>query len=131
MFSGAGEGVPNEDDPEEMAKMEAAAKQMGMSVGEYKLGVAARMRLVKQLDDARVSGGDKSKVYVERDGNNPPKVMEITITEEGKALGKDVVSAELVSALKAAADNSRNTRSSAQKEMMAWIGEEMKKVGGS
>jgi hypothetical protein len=128
MFGGAGAGVPNEDNPEELKQMEAAAKQMGMSLGEYKLGVSARMRLVQQLDAARVKGGSDATVSVERDGNNPPKYMVISITDAGKALGKDALSAELIKALKTASDASRVSRTNAQKEMMTYIGEEMKKV---
>jgi hypothetical protein len=127
MFGGAGAGVPNEDNPEEMAQMEQAAKGMGMSLEEYKLGVGARMRLMKALDAARVETGDKATVSVERDGNNPPKLMEITITEAGKAMGKEAVSMELVKTLKEAADASRVARTDAQKEMMTYIGDEMKK----
>lgn len=129
MFGGAGEGVPAEDDPEEQKKMEAAAKSMGMSVDEYKLGVAARIRLTNELNGARLVGGNKDKVAVERDGNNPPKHLEIVITDAGKALGKDGVSKELVSALKAASEASKKARTDAQKDMMQFISEEMKKMG--
>jgi hypothetical protein len=128
MFGGAGAGLPSEDNPEEMKKMEEAAKQMGMSVAEYKLGISARLRLVEQLNSARVKGGKDATVSVERDGNNPPKHLEITITEAGKALGKDALSAELIKALKAASDASRVTRTEAQRGMMTYIGDEMKKL---
>jgi hypothetical protein len=83
--------------------------------------------LMKALDAARVETGDKATVSVERDGNNPPKLMEITITEAGKAMGKEAVSMELVKTLKEAADASRVARTDAQKEMMTYIGDEMKK----
>jgi hypothetical protein len=129
MFGGAGAGVPNEDNPEEMKQMEDAAKQMGMSLDEYKLGIGARSRLMTELDGARVFSGNKDTVAVERDGNNPPKLLEITITEAGKALGKDAVSAELVKTLQEASESSRATRTTAQKNMMEYIGEEMKKIG--
>lgn len=129
MFGGAGEGVPSEDNPEELEAMKQAAASMGMSLEEYKLGISARMRLTKQLDAARVSGGSKDKIAVERDGNNPPKFLEITVSEAGKALGKDGVSKELVTALKTASDESRSVRSGAQKDMMIWIQDEMKKLG--
>ena len=129
MFGGAGEGVPAEDDPEEQKKMEAAAKSMGMSVDEYKLGVTARIRLTNELNGARLVGGNKDKVAVERDGNNPPRHLEIVITDAGKALGKDGVSKELVSALKAASEASKKARADAQKDMMQFISEEMKKMG--
>lgn len=126
MFSGAGEGVPGEDDPAAQKQMEEAAAAMGMSVGEYKLGLKARMRLSKELDDARVEGGKKDTVGVERDANNPPKYLEITLTDAGKELGKDTVSKELVSALKSSADEARKLRGEAQKGMMEYIAEEMK-----
>jgi len=129
MFGGAGEGVPGDDDPEELAKMEQAAKAMGMSVEEYKLGITARVRLSKALDEARVTGGDASRgVQVERDGNNPPKFLDIKITDAGKALGKEKLSSELVAALKTASDESRKARAGAQKDMMAFISEEMKGI---
>lgn len=129
MFGGAGGGVPTEDNPEEMKAMEAAAKQLGMTLDEYKLGIAARVRMTAALDKARVTGGSPDKVFVERCGNNPPKYLEITITEAGKALGKEGVSAELCKALKTAADASRSSRVEAQKSMMGYISEEMKKIG--
>lgn len=127
MFSGAGEGAP--EDPEELKQMEATAKSMGMSLEEYKIATSSRNRLVKQLDEARVSGGSADKILVTRDGHNPSKFFEITVTDAGKALGKDGFSKELVSALKAASDESKKARGEAQKTMMAFITEEMKKLG--
>ena len=127
MFTGAGEGMPSEDDPEELKKMEEAAKSMGMSLEEYKLGISARLRLTNQMSEARISGGDASKVSVERDAHNPPQFMEINITEQGKALGKDTVAKELVSALKSASEASKTKRAQAQKDMMTFISDEMKK----
>ena len=129
MFGGAGAGIPSEDRPEEMKQMEEAAKQMGMSVEEYKLGMSARVRLVEALNKARVFGGNKDTVSVERDGNNPPTFIQISITETGKALGKEKLSQELVRALKTASDNSRESRTEEQKRMMSYIGDEMKKIG--
>jgi hypothetical protein len=129
MFGGAGAGVPSEDKPEELKQMEDAAKQMGMSLEEYKLGITARSRLVEALNAARVFGGNKDTVSVERDGNNPPTHLKITITDAGKALGKEKLSTELVKALKTASDASRQTRSEEQKRMMLYIGDEMKKIG--
>lgn len=128
MFSGAGEGMPNEDDPEELAKMEQAAKQLGMPLDEYKLGMSARNRMTKEIDETRVVGGDKATVAVERDGNNPPKYLEVYITEEGKALGKDVVQTKLVEALQESDEASKQARQAAQKNMMTFVSEEMKKV---
>jgi DNA-binding protein YbaB len=129
MFGGAGAGMPSEDRPEEMKQMEQAAKQMGMSLEEYKLGISARGRLVESLNAARVYGGNKDTVSVERDGNNPPAHLQITITDAAKALGKEKLSSELVKALKSASDASRQTRSEEQKRMMSFIGDEMKKIG--
>jgi len=129
MFTGAGEGMPMEDNPDEMKKLEEAAKTLGMSVDEYKLGITARIRLTKSLDEARCLGGNKSKVAVERDGNNPPRFLEVTITDAGKALGKEALGTELVSALKSASDEGKKKRSEAQREMMTFISEEMKKMG--
>lgn len=127
MFTGAGEGMPAEDNPEDMQKMEEAAKSMGMSLQEYKLGINARIRLTNQMSEARISGGDPGKVSVERDAHNPPQFLEITITDQGKALGKEAVSKELVSALKSASEASKTNRAQAQKDMMTFISDEMKK----
>ena len=129
MFTGAGEGVPSEDDPEALASMEASAKAMGMTLDEYKLGINARQRLTSSLDSARLVSGDVDTVSIERDGHNPPKYLEVTITEAGKALGKDEVSKKLIAAIKASSDESKVTRAEAQKDMMMFISEEMKKVG--
>jgi hypothetical protein len=128
MFSGAGAGMPSEDNPEQEKMIEKAAAQMGMSVAEYKLGVSARMRLTEQLDSARVSQGSDA-VKVERDVNNPPKYIEVTITDDGKALGKDKLSQELVSAFKKAANESKTVRQKYQKDMMEFISSQIKKQG--
>ena len=127
MFTGAGEGA--EDNPEEEKKMEEAAKAMGMSVPEYKLGMNARMRLTETMSSARITGGDPGKVSIERDAHNPPQYLEVTITEDGKKLGKDEVSKQLVAALKSSSEEARTQRAQAQKDMMMYISEEMKKVG--
>ena len=127
MFGGAGAGAAMEDDPEAQAQIEAAAKSMNMSVEEYKLGMSARAKLTEQLNNARVSAGDK--VVVTRDGNNPPAFLDISISEDAKAAGKDVVSKDLVAALKKASDQSRTVRQQAQKDMMAFIQDEAKKLG--
>lgn len=121
MFSGAGEGAPLEDDPEMEAKIETAAQSMGMSAAEYKLAMNARTRFETALSEARVTGGDTSKVSVTRDGHNPPRFLEVSITDAGKALGKETVSKELCAALKTCAEGSRKKRQEAQKEMMQWI----------
>ena len=131
MFSGAGEAAPKEDgDPEEAKKMEEMAAAMGMSVQEYQLGIGARLRMEKQLDEIRLTGGDESKgVTVERDANTPSKHLVVKVTEEGKALGKEGLEEELIAALKASSDEAGKARGNAQQDMMAYIGEEMKKMG--
>merc|ERR1712176_596274 len=129
MFGGTGDGMPNEDDPEELKKVEMAAKQMGMSVDEYKLGIRARKRLVEELTNAKIVMGNPETVSVTRDANNPPQNLEVTITEAGKALGKEAVSKELVAALKEGSEKSRGERAAAQKRMMEFISEEMKTQG--
>ena len=100
MFGGGGEGVATEDDPEAVAKMEAAAKSMGMSLEEYQLGIRSRMKLNEELCSMRIQKGDTATVSVTRDGNNPPQFMEISITDAGKELGPEAVSSALVKALK-------------------------------
>ena len=131
MFSGAGEAAPKEDgDPEETKRMEEMAAAMGMSVQEYQLGVGARLRMEKQLDELRLTGGDEAKgVTVERDANTPSKHLVVNVTEEGKALGKEGLEKELILALKASSDEAGKARGKAQQDMMAYIGEEMKKMG--
>jgi len=128
MFGGAGAGAAMEDDPEAQAQIEAAAKSMNMSVDEYKLGMRARVKLAEELDNARVEVGN-DKVSINRCANNPPKFMEITITDGGKAAGKEALSKELVTALKSASDASRTKRQQAQKSMMLFIQDEAKKLG--
>jgi hypothetical protein len=129
MFGGAGDGGNFDDDPAMDAQMEMAAKQLGIPLDEYKLGLQARMRLTKQLDEARITAGDESKIAIERDANNPPKYLEIIVTEEGKALGKDVVTKEVLAQLQSTAEYAKTKRGNAQRDMMMWIGEEMKKRG--
>lgn len=121
MFSGAGEGTPMEDDPEQEAKLAAAAKAMNMSVDEYKLGIQARVKFENALTEARITTGDEATVSVTRDAHNPPRSLDISITEDGKALGQEAVSKALCDALKTAAVDSAKARQQAQKDMMAWI----------
>lgn len=131
MFSGAGAAAPKEDDEQKVKDMERMASAMGMSVEEYQLGINARTRMEESIKSLRVSGGDTSKgVTVERDGNSPPQHLVITVTEEGKALGKEGLEKELVAALKAASEQSKKGREKAQAEMMQYIGEQMKTMGG-
>lgn len=126
MFGGAGEGAPLEDDPETEAKIAEAAKAMNMSVDEYKMGLQARVRFEKELTETRCTAGNEDKVSVTRDAHNPPRMLEVTITDAGKAMGKDAVAKELVKAVKKAADDSKMKRAQAQKNMMTWIAETMK-----
>lgn len=126
MFGGAGAGAPTEDNPDGEAAMEATAKSMGMGVAEYKVAMNARTQLAKEMDSTMVSAGKAATVSVERDVNNPPKTLNIKITEEGKALGKAGLSAELVSALRAASEESKGGREAAQKKMMAYITDQLK-----
>ncbi len=127
MFSGAGAAAPKEDEEGQMAEMEKIAKAMGMSVEEYQLGMNARVRMENDINSLRVTGGDESKgVTVERDGNSPPKHLVITVTDDGKALGKEALEKELVSALNDAGEKSKVGRQEAQKKMMQFIAEQMK-----
>eukprot|EP00980_Cylindrotheca_fusiformis_P002856 scaffold672_cov126-Cylindrotheca_fusiformis.AAC.57 len=126
MFSGAGEGKPKEDNPEEAAQIEQAAKAMGMSVDEYMVAMNARKKLAETFDTTIVTAGNADTVQIERDVNNPPKNLEIKITEAGKALGKDALSKELCSNLKKASDDARSGRAEAQKTMMQFIQEQLK-----
>jgi hypothetical protein len=121
MFGGAGAGAPAEDDPEAEEQMKKAAAAMGMSVAEYKLAIQARQQLENSMNSKIVTGGKADTVLVERDVNNPPKKFEIKITEAGKALGRDKLSTELVSALKTAQEASKKGRIEAQQEMLKWV----------
>lgn len=126
MFSGAGAAAPKEDDEGQLAEMEKMAKAMGMSLDEYQLGMNARVRMEEDINSLRVTGGEASKVLVERDGNSPPKHLVITVTDDGKALGKAALEEELLTALKDAGEKSKVGRQEAQKKMMQFIGEQMK-----
>ena len=127
MFSGAGAAAPKEDDEGQLAEMEKVAKAMGMSVEEYQLGMNARVRMEEDINSLRVTGGDASKgVTVERDGNSPPKHLVMTVTDDGKAMGKAALEKEIVSALNDAGEKSKVGRQEAQKKMMQFIAEQMK-----
>lgn len=130
MFSGGALDVEEEEDDEKRAQIEQMAKAMGMSVEEYQLGMNARIRMETAINDLRVVGGDESSgVTVERDGNMPPRHLVVTVTEEGKALGKEKLEKTLVAALKSANEKSKVGRDEAQKDMMKYISESMKKMG--
>jgi hypothetical protein len=126
MFSGGGAGAPKEDNPEEEEAMRQAAASMGLTPDEYKLAMAGRVRLAELMDSTVVAGGNADSVLVERDVNNPPKKFDITITEAGKAKGKETVAKELVAALKSASDKAKKGRMEAQVEMNKFIASKMK-----
>ena len=129
MFSGAGEETPKEDESGQLAEMERIAKAMGMSLEEYQLGMNARMRMEKDIEELRVTAGD-DLVKVERCGNSPPKHLIITVTDEGKALGKADLETKLLKCLKDASDEGKKGREKAQQNMMQFIGDQMKSMGG-
>ena len=121
MFGGAGAGSPTEDDPEAEAGMEQAAAAMGMSGDEYKLAMRAREQLVKNMDSKLVTTGSADTILIERDVNNPPKKFDVTITEAGKALGRDAVSKQLVEALNKGSEAAAKGRQEAQQDMLKWV----------
>jgi hypothetical protein len=127
MFSGAGAAAPKEDSPEEKAQMEQVANAMGMSLEEYTIAMNARVRLAEKMDNTIIVSGKADVVQVERDMNNPPKKFEVKISEAAKALGKEELSKKLVAAYKKSSEDARVGRANAQKEMMQFIGEQLKK----
>ena len=86
--------------------------------------VKQRLRLGYYRDAAHAT-----RPTVERDGNMPPKHLVMTVTEEGKAMGKEKLEKTIVEALKDASDKSEVGRGEAQKGMMKYISESMKKMG--
>jgi len=132
MFTGSGQGLPIEDDEEKLAEMEKQAKSMGMTLEEFQLGNQARVKMEQEITNIRAKGGDESKgITVEKDGLSPPKHLVIKITDVGKALGKDAFEKELVAAFKTASEASEKARNEANKNMMVYISEELKKRGVS
>lgn len=130
MFSGGALDVEEEEDDEKRAQIEQMSKAMGMSVEEYQLGMNARLRMEDAVNDLRVVGGEESTgVTVERDGNMPPKHLVVTVTDEGKAMGKVKLEKTIVEALKSASEKSKGGRDAAQKDMMDYISSSMKKMG--
>jgi len=127
MFSGAGAAAPKEDNSEEKAQMEQVAKAMGMSLEEYTIAMNARVRLQEKMDNTMIVAGKADMVQLERDMNNPPKTFEVKITDAAKALGKEELSKKLVAAYKKSSEDARVGRASAQKEMMQFIGDQLKK----
>jgi hypothetical protein len=130
MFSGAGAGMPAEDNKDEQEAIQKAAASMGMTVEEYQLGMRARLRLTETLDTAKiVVSNDSKSITITRDANNPPKTFEVELTDEGKAAGADALSTSLCTLMKQGNEKSRESRTAAQKEMMTYIADEMKKMG--
>ena len=131
MFSGGALDVEEEEDDEKRTQIETMAKAMGMSVEEYQLGMNARKRMEDAINDLRVVGGDVESmgVTVERDGNMPPRHLVGTVTDAGKAMGKAQLEKNIVQALKVAGEKSAEGRNEAQKDMMKYISDSMKKMG--
>lgn len=130
MFTGGALGVEEEEDDAKRAQIEGMAKAMGMSVEEYQLGMNARLKMEEAIDELRVVGGEEgSGVTVERDGNMPPKHLVIAVTEAGKEMGKEKLEGAIVKALKDANEKSEVGRGEAQKVMMTYITDSMKKMG--
>lgn len=131
MFSGGALDIEEEEDDEKRAQVEQMAKAMGMTVEEYQLGMNARLRMEDAINNLRVVGGDAITmgVTVERDGNMPPRHLVVTVTDAGKALGKAKLEKNIVEALKSAGDKSAVGRNEAQKDMMKYISDSMKKMG--
>jgi hypothetical protein len=131
MFSGGALDVEEEEDDEKRTQIEQMAKAMGMTVEEYQLGMNARLRMEDAINNLRVVGGDVTAmgVTVERDGNMPPRHLVVTVTDAGKALGKAKLEKNIVEALKNASDKSAVGRNEAQKDMMKYISDSMKKMG--
>jgi hypothetical protein len=126
MFGGGGDGaLLEDDDPEKMKAMEAAAKSMGMSVDEYQLGIKARMKFEKEIGEMRFKAGNDD-IGVEVDGKSPAGFMEIKLSSDGKAKGKDAISNELTAAFKKVSTDGKNGRAEAQKGMMQYIQKQMK-----
>jgi hypothetical protein len=131
MFSGGALDVEEEEDDEKRTQIEQMAKAMGMTVEEYQLGMNARLRMEDAINNLRVVGGDVTTmgVSVERDGNMPPRHLVVTVTDAGKAMGKAKLEKNIVDALKSASDKSAVGRNEAQKDMMKYISDSMKKMG--
>jgi ribosomal 50S subunit-associated protein YjgA (DUF615 family) len=61
------------------------------------------------------------------DGVSPPNHLIVTISDAGKAKGKETVSKELATAFQKAIEEAKKGRQEAQKNMMQFIGEQLKK----
>lgn len=124
MFGGSGVSPLEEDDdlnvavdPEKESQLEATAKAMGITVKEYKLILKSQENMQKALNSLRVSGGNSATVMVEIDGNSPPKHLKVSVTEDGKALGKASLEKELVSALKQAGEAAKKGQADVMRQM--------------
>jgi DNA-binding protein YbaB len=124
MFGGSGISPLEEDDdlnvavdPEKESQLEATAKAMGITVKEYKLILKSQETMQKALNSLRVSGGNSATVMVELDGNSPPKHLKVSVTEDGKALGKATLEKELVSALKQAGEAAKKGQADVMRQM--------------
>jgi DNA-binding protein YbaB len=124
MFGGSGVSPLEEDDdlnvavdPEKESQLEATAKAMGITVKEYKLILKSQETMQKALNSLRVSGGNSATVMVELDGNSPPKHLKVSVTEDGKALGKATLEKELVSALKQAGEAAKKGQADVMRQM--------------
>lgn len=122
MFGGSGVSPLEEDedlnvDPEKESQLEATAKAMGISVKEYKLILKSQENMQKALNALRVSGGNSGTVTVEMDGNSPPKYLKVSVTDDGKALGKAALEKEIVTALKQAGEAARKGQADVMKQM--------------
>jgi len=130
MFGGTGKGLAVEGDDEQIKQDTAIASAMGMSIEEYQLGMQARAKMEADITAIRATGGDAAKgVTVERDGNSPPKHLVVTVTDDGKALGKEALEKAVVKALADSTVASKKGREEAQKGMMQFIAEQMKTMG--
>jgi DNA-binding protein YbaB len=131
MFSGSALNLEEEEDDAKREMIERTAKQTGMPIEEVQLSFASRERMEKQIDEGRFIGGsEESGIVVERDGNLPAKFYQVKINDSAKGQGKAEVEKMLVDALHTAAEKSKEGREEAQRDMMKFIGEGMKKLTG-
>jgi len=125
MFGGDGGG--DVGDEEQEAQIEAAAKQMGFSVGEYKLVLKMQKQLADSVNIMRCTAGSDVKVTV--DGNSPPAFLEIEVSDATKSKGSAAIETAFISAFKEAAAESKKGQAEAVQKMNKDIAEEMKKMG--
>jgi len=132
MFGGGASPLAEDDDDysdEEQANIDAAAKQLGFSAGEYKLVLKMQKTLGDSVDALRVTGGDEATgVTITMDGNSPPKFLEVAISEDGKNSGKTSLEKSIIKALKDANEEAKKGQQAAVQKMNTEIAEEMKKM---